>query len=175
MLHVHCTTSGAYQYFYEHTLLVACYDYSMDEFFRYDPLTIGSKGLVFIGSNVLVYQRDSKTDAFPLQLDLPGGGPEGKETPFETFRREVQEEFGLLLKAEDIVYVRKYPSVLAAGKFAYFPVAKLPESAAATVHFGEEGLEYFLMSLEEYLGQKSSWSVLQERARDYRKASGVKF
>lgn len=70
----------------------------MQELFRPDPDTIGSKGLVFIGDALLVYRRDGNTTNHPHELDLPGGAPidENKpetETPFETFRREVKEEF----------------------------------------------------------------------------------
>ena len=139
----------------------------MDDFFKYDPLTVGSKGLVFIGANVLVYRRDTKTDRFPLYLDLPGGGPEGNETPFETFKREVMEEFGLLIKPGNIVYVRKYQSSLEKGKFAYYPVAKLPAASAEKIRFGDEGVEYLIMSLHDYIAREDAWPIFQDRAGDY--------
>ena len=84
------------------SLLVVCYDVFMSLFYRYDPNTIGSKGLVFIDDKILVYRRDGNTTFRPHELDLPGGAPEGKETPFETFKREVKEEFNLDISKEDL-------------------------------------------------------------------------
>ena len=145
----------------------------MDGFFQYDPLASGSKGLIFLGNDVLVYRRDNKTTTFPLQLDLPGGGTEGQETPFETFRREVMEEFGLTINPEDIVYVRRYPSTLEKGRFAYYPVARLPASDAQKIRFGHEGTGYVLMSLDSFIARKDAWPILQKRAKDYKQSKQV--
>lgn len=139
----------------------------MDDFFKYDAATAGSKGLVFIGDKVLVYRRDGQTTIHPLEIDLPGGGPEGRETPFETFKREVKEEFGLEIHEEDIKYVRKYPSKLTPGKFGYYPVAKLPEDVEQHIVFGNEGSEYLLLALDDYLARDDAWAVFQDRAADY--------
>jgi 8-oxo-dGTP diphosphatase len=144
----------------------------MDELFRYDPLTAGTKGLVFVGDKIIVYRRDNKTDKYPLHLDVPGGGPEANETPFETFQREVNEEFKLYITSKDIVYGRRYPSNLEKGKFGYYVVAKLPKEMAAEIEFGDEGIEYLLMSLEEYLARDDAWPIFQERAADYAKSLG---
>lgn len=139
----------------------------MNDFFIYDPLIAGSKGLVFIGDQVLIYRRDNNTTNHPSELDLPGGGPELNETPFETFKREVAEEFGLNIIKENIVYVRKYASTIEKGKFAYFPVAKLPAKFEAEIKFGSEGSEFLLLSLEDYIARDDAWEVFQERAVDY--------
>lgn len=139
----------------------------MDAFYTFDYNTAGSKGLVLIGDNALVYRRDENTDLFPLFLDFPGGGPEGNETPFETFRREVKEEFDLDITPEDVVHVRTYPSTLFEGKIIYFPVVQLPESAAADIHFGDEGIEYLLLPLEEFIERDDAWPTLKERTADY--------
>ena len=139
----------------------------MDEFLQYDPLAAGSKGLVFIGDKVLVYRRDNNTKLYPLYIDLPGGGPEPYETPFETFQREVYEEFGLRIKKEDITYIKKYPSKLEPSKYAYFPVAILPPQAESKINFGDEGLEYMLLGLNDYLTRRDVWPVLRQRSQEY--------
>lgn len=141
----------------------------MDDFFTYDPSTIGSKGLVFIGEDVLVYRRDGNTNNHPFQIDLPGGGPEDEETPFETFQREVKEEFGLTINQSNIVYVRKYPSSLNNGRVAYYPVAKLPKECMKDITLGTEGLEYMLLPPSDYIKRRDAWDVFQERALDYLK------
>ncbi len=142
---------------------------NMDSFFKYDPQTMGAKGVVLIGDKVLCYRRDDKTDLYPLYIDLPGGGPEPGETPFDTFKREVKEEFDLEIKPEHIVYEKTYPSKIQKGKYAHFPVAKLPSSAEKDIKFGPEGLEYLLLSFEEFVSRKDVWPVLQDRAKDYAK------
>jgi 8-oxo-dGTP diphosphatase len=141
----------------------------MDQFFTLDPESVGSKGLVFIGDKVVVYRRDDKTDVHPLEIDLPGGGAIKGETPFETFRREVKEEFGLPIKPKDIVYARRYASTLVPGQFGYFPVAQLPASMEDKIVYGDEGLEYMLLSLDEYIALKDAWKAHQVRALDYKK------
>ena len=146
------------------------YNESMDGFFIYDPLTAGSKGLVFIGNKVLVYRRDNNTKLYPLYIDLPGGGLEPNETPFETFEREVYEEFGLKIHKEDITYVKKYPGVTDTSKYAYFPVAKLPEEAEKKIKFGNEGLEYMVLELDDYFGREDLCPILRERSLEYVKS-----
>lgn len=139
----------------------------MDEFFKIDPKAAGSKGIVYIGSKMLVYRRDENTDVFPLYIDLPGGISEPNETPFETFRREVKEEFGLVVMLRDVTYVRSYPSNRHGGKTLYFPVVQLPGKAANQIEFGDEGLEYFLMKPKEFLRRDDVWPEYRERSIDY--------
>lgn len=139
----------------------------MESFFKYDPLAICAKGLVFIGEAILVYRRDDKTDKYPLCLDLPGGRREGRETPFETFQREVREEFNLKITPEDIVYTKRYLSIFTKHKSGYYVVAKLPASAKSKIVFGPEGLGYTLMSLDTFLARKDAWPVYQQYAAEY--------
>lgn len=145
----------------------------MSEIDIYDPLITGTKGLVFIGDKILVYQRDDKTDKFPLKLDLPGGGQENNETPFQTFSREVREEFGLTIGHEDIVYARKYESSLEPGKFGYFVAAKLPANAELQIVFGNEGTEFLLLNVNDYVSRKDAWPVFQKRTVDYLNSSNT--
>lgn len=139
----------------------------MHDYFRYDPLITGSKGLVFVGDDLLLYRRDTNTNNHPLYIDVPGGGSRDGESPFETFQREVKEEFDLHISAEDIVYARRYASESHRDELVYFAVAKLPESAARHIRLGNEGIEYFLMSLDEYMARDDAWTEFQGRARDY--------
>jgi 8-oxo-dGTP diphosphatase len=139
----------------------------MQEIFTYDPKAAGTKGLVYIGDKVLVYRRDNNTDLYPLHIDLPGGGPENQETPFQTFAREVREEFGLKISSTYITYAKSYPSSITPGKIAYFVVAKLPDDQENKITFGHEGTEYLLVELSDYLKMKDAWPVFQERAAEY--------
>ncbi len=139
----------------------------MKEFFSPDPNTIGSKGLVYIGDRLLVYRRDGNTTSHAHELDLPGGGPEDTDkTPFETFRREVKEEFDLDIEPGDIVDVRRYESIADPNKVAYFPVARLAAEFAGRVALGSEGEESLLLLPEEYLQRTDAWPIFQQRTAE---------
>ncbi len=140
----------------------------MDEFYKPDSLSLGSKGLVYIGDQLLVYKRDEKAPIAKLKIDVPGGGPKTEDkTPFETFKREVSEEFGLDISKDEIVHAKRMASVFEPGKFGWFAVAKLPAQAKDNIVFGDEGLEYMFMSEEEFLARDDAWDVYQDRARIY--------
>jgi 8-oxo-dGTP diphosphatase len=139
----------------------------MQPYFLPDNMFIGAKGLVIIGTQVLVYKRSADAPTHPLQIDVPGGGREAKETPFQTFQREVQEEFGLQIDRSDVVYARRYPSLEQPEFFSWFCVAKLPAAAKQDIRFGDEGIAYYLMPVREYLARKDAWRVFQDHARDF--------
>jgi len=139
----------------------------MDDLFSYDPKTVGTKGLIYVGEQIVVYRRTSDAPSHPGELDLPGGAPEGQETPFETLRREVYEEFGLEIEKKDVVYARRYPSLLQPDKFGWFATAKLPTEAEEKIVFGDEGDEYMLMTPGAYLARDDAATFLQDRTKDY--------
>jgi 8-oxo-dGTP diphosphatase len=111
----------------------------------------GVKGLVFIGDKMLVYRRDTNTDSFPLHIDLPGGGKENHESPFDAFKREVEEEIGIQIDKSDIRYAKKYVSPMDSSKESYFIATKSLGIEEKDIVFGNEGLEFFLMNPKEYL------------------------
>ena len=139
----------------------------MEGLFTHDPLVAGTKGLVFIGDKVLVYRRDMNTDLFPLSLDLPSGGTETGEKQFETFRRELLEEFSLGVHEQDIMYAARYDALYSPGKYSYFLAARLPANAASGIVFGDEGTEWMLMDLDEFIARDDTWPILKERVADY--------
>jgi len=127
----------------------------------------GVKGLVFIDEKILVYRRDNKTDSYPLHIDLPGGEKEGNESPFETFKREVKEEFGLEIKQEDIEYAKQYMSVMDPIKESYFIVVKQKGVKESDIVFGNEGLEFLLIEPDKYLILDDAIERQQDKVRDY--------
>jgi 8-oxo-dGTP diphosphatase len=130
----------------------------------------GAKGPVFIGSQkILVYWRDHNTDYLPGYLDFPGGGKNKGETVFETFHREIKEEFGLSIKKSDIKYVRQYPHTRFPGQLAYFVVAMLPNKAFREIKFGKEGTSYELMDVNDFINSRKAISFLKERTKDFLK------
>lgn len=103
----------------------------------------------------------------PHTIDLPGGGAEQGESAFDTLVREIKEEFGLVVGLQNIVYTKKYESTLEPGLYAWFVVVKLPEKFEYNITFGDEGEDYFLITIEDFIERNDAWSLLQERAREF--------
>ncbi len=127
----------------------------------------GVKGLVYIGDKIIVCRRDNKTPNFPLMMDLPGGGREIGESPFETFKREIFEELGLELKKEDVVFSKKYKSVLDGVQDVFFIVVKHTGMAESEIKFGNEGLYYTLMDPNEFCKLDDAVQMHQDKVAEY--------
>ena len=128
----------------------------------------GCKIALFCGDKVLTILRDDKDDIpCPNMWELPGGGREGDESPFECAAREVYEELGIHLNEDCLLWRKVYPSMLFEGKKSVFLVGKLTKEQFDKIVFGDEGQGYRLMSVEEFLGSDRVVPQLQDRVRDY--------
>lgn len=128
----------------------------------------GCKIALFCGDKLLTILRDNKpTIPWPNLWELPGGGREGDESPFECVAREVYEELSIQLSKDDIVWSRIYPSMLDENKKSVFLVGKLAQEQFNSIVFGDEGQGYKLVRLEEFLASDRVVPQLQERVRDY--------
>lgn len=103
--------------------------------------------------------------------ELPGGGREGNESPFECAAREVYEELGIHLTEDCLIWAKVYPSMLFEGKKSVFLVGKLAQEQFYSIVFGDEGQGYQLMNVEEFLSSSQVVPQLQERLKDYLKVS----
>ena len=111
----------------------------------------GCKLALFEGNRLLDYKRDERDDIpFPGMWDLPGGGREGEESPEECVLRELQEEFGITLFADRLIYRRRY-EIEHPLKYAYFFAAKLRTQEVGDITFGDEGQYWELMDVQRYL------------------------
>lgn len=128
----------------------------------------GSKIALICGDKVLTILRDDKDDIpCPNMWELPGGGREGNESPFECAAREVYEELNIQLSKDDIIWSRLYPSMLDENKKSVFLVGKLTQEQFESIIFGDEGQSYKLVSIEEFLTSDRVVPQLQGRLRDY--------
>lgn len=123
--------------------------------------------LICEGQILTILRDDKETIPYPNMWDLPGGGREGNETPFECVAREVYEELNIQLSKDDIVWSWIYPSMLDENKNSVFLVGKLTQEQFDSIVFGDEGQGYKLVRLEEFLASDRVVPQLQERVRDY--------
>lgn len=132
----------------------------------------GCKIALFCDDKLLVILRDDKENIpWPNMWELPGGGREGDESPFECAAREVYEELGIHLTEDCLLWSRVYPSVLYEGRYSVFMVGQLRQEQFDNITFGDEGQAYKLMSIEEFLSSSQVVPQLQERLKDYLKVS----
>ena len=128
----------------------------------------GCKIALFCGDRILTILRDDKTTIpWPNMWELPGGGREGDESPFECAAREVHEELGIYLTEDCLLWSKVYPSMLYEGRQSVFMVGQLSQDQFDSITFGDEGQAYKLMSIEEFLKSKQAVPQLQGRLRDY--------
>lgn len=126
----------------------------------------GAKVALFLGRDLLVYQRDDTPGlAFRGAWDFPGGGREGAETPVQTALRETEEEFSLVLKPSDFVWQREYRRV--EGDVVWFLVTHQPQALAAEIVFGDEGQSWDIWPVARFLQHSGAVPNLQERLKDY--------
>lgn len=128
----------------------------------------GCKIALFCGDKLLTILRDDKLNIpYPNTWELPGGGREGDESPFECAAREVYEELRIHLTEDCLLWSKVYPSMLFEGKESVFLVGKLTQEQFDSIVFGDEGQGYKLMRIEEFLGSDRVVPQLQDRVRDY--------
>ena len=128
----------------------------------------GCKIALICDGQILTILRDDKEDIpWPNMWELPGGGREGNETPFECVAREVYEELNIQLSKDDVIWSRLYPSMLDENKKSVFLVGKLTQEQFESIIFEDEGQGYKLVSFEEFLTSDRVVPQLQERVRDY--------
>ncbi|MEI7688713.1 MAG: NUDIX domain-containing protein [Candidatus Nomurabacteria bacterium] len=128
---------------------------------------IGVKGMVFIDGKIIVIRRDNNTKIFPLRIDLPGGGREKGESPFETFKRELKEELSIDINEEDILFAYLYGDETYKEHLAYFMVTKNLNIKKEYVVLGNEGLEFKFISPEEFIDLDDSIIHLQSEVKKY--------
>ena len=128
----------------------------------------GCKIALICEGQILTILRDDKEDIpWPNMWELPGGGREGNETPFECVAREVYEELSIQLSKADVIWFQIYPSMLDGNKKSVFLVGRLTQEQFESIIFGDEGQGYKLVSFEEFLTSDRVVPQLQERVREY--------
>ena len=132
----------------------------MDAYLKNQFDFTGVKAALLVEQSILVILRENT-------WELPGGGREGQETPLECLQREVWEELGLTLTEESIIWSKIYPSMLDKDRSAVYVVGRISQEQYREIRFGDEGQEFKLMPVEDFIKAEGVIPQLQERVRDY--------
>ena len=128
----------------------------------------GCKIALICDDRLLTILRDDKASIpYPNMWDMPGGGREAEETPFECVEREVFEELGLKLEEADIVWIKEYQGMLDPDETSIFMVGTITQEDFASIVFGDEGQAYQMMDVSQFLSDEKVIPQLQDRLRDY--------
>ena len=128
----------------------------------------GCKIALLCDDRLLTILRDDKASIpYPNMWELPGGGREGEETPFECVQREVFEELGLKLEETAIVWAKEYQGMLDPYKTSIFMVGTITQEECASIVFGDEGQAYQMMDVGRFLADEKVIPQLQDRLSDY--------
>lgn len=128
----------------------------------------GCKIALLCDDKLLTILRDDiSTIPWPNMWELPGGGREGEEAPFECVQREVFEELGLKLEEAAIVWAKEYQGMLDPEETSIFMVGTITQEDFASIAFGDESQTYQMMDVSQFLAGEKVIPQLQDRLRDY--------
>lgn len=128
----------------------------------------GVKIALIKDDRLLVIQRDNKPGLrYAGMWDLPGGGREDNETPFECMAREVNEELGLTLSPQSVIWEKTYHTGRTPSQIAYFMVAHINDIDIRSVIFGDEGQGWKMIKIDEFMVDKTVVEPLKTRLNDY--------
>lgn len=128
----------------------------------------GAKIALLKDDQILTILRDNiPTIPFPNTWDLPGGGREDRETPFDCVQREVYEELGIAISKNSISWAKVYPSMVAPSKDSVFMVGAISQDQIDQIVFGDEGQSWKMMPITDFLEDDQVYGSLKERLRDW--------
>lgn len=126
----------------------------------------GSKIILFHQSSLISILRDDISDIkFPNYWDLPGGGIEPGETPTAALLREVDEELGLKLSADRIIWQKTYTGQ--SGLASYFFAAPISVAEIFQIRFGDEGQRWELMPISDFCTRDDAVPHFRPRVAEF--------
>lgn len=124
--------------------------------------------LIMPNGKLVTILRENKPGVWAAGLwEVPGGGREDNETPFQCIAREVKEELGITIHEASIIWEQTFPAIKDPSRTAYFMVIRITEADVSAIQLGDEGDAWQLMSIDEYLQRDDVIEPLKGRLRAY--------
>lgn len=124
----------------------------------------GSKIAILRGAEVLSLQRDDIASIpFPGKWDLPGGGREERESPFETVARELFEELSVQIDPSQLIYHAESRSAQFPDKRVHFFVARFENLTDDQITLGDEGQGWAWIPIADFLEREDVILSLRTR------------
>ncbi|MCA0041872.1 NUDIX hydrolase [Celeribacter litoreus] len=134
----------------------------------------GAKIAIFRGEQILTILRDDRPDIpYPNHWDLPGGGREGSETPFETVARETFEEVSIRITQDRVLYQREEMAAVTSDARVHFFVARWDDLSDHSIRLGAEGQAWRWMSPNEFVSRDDVVPPLRGRLARYLAHAGL--
>lgn len=126
----------------------------------------GSKIILFNQSSLIAILRDDVPHIkFPNFWDLPGGGIEEDETPRDALFREIDEELGLRIQPDSIVWEKEYSR--ATGFVSHFFAAPISREQIGQIRFGDEGQKWELMQINHFCSREDAVPHFRPRVAEF--------
>ena len=125
----------------------------------------GAKLFLRHGDFLLTHLRDDVAHIpFPGHWDLPGGGADPGETPIACALRELHEEYGLRMDPARLTGYA-FQAVQQPGMWSWFFAGRITPDEIGAVRFGDEGQEWRMMPIAQYLAHPRGVPHFQDRIR----------
>lgn len=129
---------------------------------------VGCKVCLINNGKIITILRDNISDIpYPNMWDLPGGGRENEETPYETMRREVKEELDINVPKSNVKYIKFYKSLTSLDDKAVFMVCDIDDDLIKNINFKNEGQKYKIVSFKDFLCDKDVIEPLKNLFLEY--------
>ena len=129
---------------------------------------VGAKIALICGDELVTYLRDDRPHLpDPGLWDFPGGERDNGETASECVLRETEEEFGIRLTTDMLIYAADYASHQPDRDDVAFFVAHIDEATVGRIAFGIEGQYWRLMEIAEFLERSDAVRELQQALSIY--------
>ncbi|MCK0141597.1 NUDIX hydrolase [Aliiroseovarius sp. F20344] len=127
---------------------------------------IGAKLILLIDGKLVSILRDDRSDIpFPDMWDLPGGGPEGSESPEACVLRETEEELSLRIEPDQLIWKKRFESPFEPGRHSWWFGAILPSEARDQIKLGDEGQCWRFFTPEDWLNDPRAIAHFKPRVQ----------
>ncbi|HEY1074857.1 MAG TPA: NUDIX hydrolase [Patescibacteria group bacterium] len=128
----------------------------------------GTKIALLHEKKIVVLLRDNIPELpYANMWDLPGGGKEGNETPRQCLAREVNEELGIAVNENSIIWEKLYTEPEDTTLHFSFMVCFINQATIDKIVLGDEGQRWMLMPISKFFEDAQVIGKFKPPLRDF--------